>query len=147
MFWYCIFACWIQKYICFFDSMIATYIFFGFYFTKENAQKYKGKLKILVILFFWKYDIYNHAFWVPISNLLIKTVLLIPILPYLWHSMINAECQKMPFYGILWHSAFVIECHKYSNMGIKRTVLMRRFEIGTQKARLWISNFLKNQNY
>ena len=34
--------------------MIATYIFFGIYFTKENAQKYKGKLKILVILIFLK---------------------------------------------------------------------------------------------
>ena len=32
----------------------------------------------------------------------------------------------------------LIKCHKYGNMGIKRTILIRRFEIGTEKLQNWV---------
>ena len=63
--------------------------------------------------------------------------------------MSYGKCHKMPFYGILRHLPYDINVTKYSNIGIKRTVLIRHFDIRLQKSILtqfFKQNFQKTEN-
>ena len=61
--------------------------------------------------------------------MLIKTVLLIPILPWFVTFMSLDICHKLSFYDILWHMSCDINVINHSNMGIKRTVLISIVDI------------------
>ena len=75
---------------------------------------------------------------------LISKGLLIPILLYFMTFMSYCKCRKMPFYGILWHSPYDINVIKYCNMGIKRTILVKNFDIRLQK-NIWTQFYLPPQ--
>ena len=91
-------------------------------------------MKILVFLIFLK--IY-HSFEnskVHISNLLVETVLLIPILLYLWH-MTNAECHKMPKNAILWHFMIFGICQNISE------IQQYAYQMNCLNQEIWDMNF------